>query len=120
MEYIIKVNAQAIETKDKKSKFVVFNTYVKNPNTGEWTKFNVKFGKECKVVDRTSYIYADDTAITINEVGKYPTIYINKVNNQKVIEFDKKDLDKFFKAVEESQKEESPLGDPIEEKDLPF
>lgn len=120
MEYIIKVNAQAIENKEKKSKFVVFNTYVKNPNTGEWTKFNVKFAKECKVVERTSYIYADDTAISINEVGKYPTIFISKVNSQKVIEFDRKDLDKFFKAVEESKQEEAPLGDPVPESDLPF
>ena len=120
MEYIIKVNAQAIENKEKKSKYVVFNTYIKNPENGNWTKFNVKFGKDCKVVERTSYIYADDTAISINEVGKYPTIFISKVNSQKVIEFDKKDLDKFFKAVEESKKEEVNLGEPVAESDLPF
>ena len=120
MEYIIKVNAQAIENKDTKSKFVVFNTYVKNPVTNEWTKFNVKFGKDCKVIERTSYIYADEANISINEVGKYPTLYINKVNSQKVIEFDKKGLDKFFKAVEESKKEEVPLGEPVPESDLPF
>ena len=121
MEFIIKVNAQVIENKTNKNKFIVYNTYVKSEETGEWVKFNVKFGKDCKVIERTSYIYADKEAITINEIGKYPTIYINKVNKQKVIEFDKNNLEKFFK-VSEAEKEdlEHPFGDPIDEKDLPF
>ena len=121
MEFIIKVNAQVIENKTNKNKFIVYNTYVKSEETGEWVKFNVKFGKDCKVIERTSYIYADKEAITINEIGKYPTIYINKVNKQKVIEFDKNNLEKFFKVIEAEKEDlEHPFGDPIDEKDLPF
>ena len=121
MEYVIKVNAQAIENKTTKAKFIVFNTYVKNDN-GEWVKFNVKFAKDIIVkdtgkgiIERTSYIYVTDDAISVDELGKYPTIYIKAVLSQKVIEFDKKSLSKFFKQVESVD-----LGEPIAEEDLPF
>lgn len=125
MEYIIKVNAQAIENKDKKTKFIVFNTYVKSENSGEWVKFNVKFGKDCKVIERTSYIYVNEENISINEIGAYPTIYISKINKQKVIELDKKNLSKFFRTAEEGVKQaeedlNNPLGTPVDESDLPF
>lgn len=130
MEYIIKVNAQAIENKEKKTKFVVFNTYIKSENKDDlgndkWVKFNVKFSKECKIAERTSYIYADGENISINEIGDYPTVFIKKVNKQKVIEFDKKDLAKFFKVanegVEQAEKDlNNPLGEPVKEEDLPF
>ena len=123
MEFIIKVNAQAIENKQTKSKFIVYNTYIKSPDSGEWVKFNVKFGKDCQIIERTSYIYADEENISINEIGKYPTIYISKVNKQKVIEFDKKELAKFFRAVEEVNENDPAkelFGEPIDENDLPF
>ncbi|MBO7714946.1 MAG: hypothetical protein J6S85_15365 [Methanobrevibacter sp.] len=116
MEYVIKVNAQAIESKTNKSKFVVYNTYIKHPMSGEWVKFNVKFSKECKVIERSSYIYLNKEDYSVNTMGKYPTIFINKFNKQQVIEFDKKALDDFFKKVED----EPTLGDPIAEEDLPF
>ena len=116
MEYVIKVNAQAIESKTHKSKFVVYNTYIKHPMSGEWVKFNVKFSKECKVIERSSYIYLNKEDYSVNTMGKYPTIFINKFNKQQVIEFDKKALDDFFKKVED----EPTLGDPIAEEDLPF
>lgn len=121
MEYVIKVNAQAIENKTTKAKFIVFNTYVKNDN-GEWVKFNVRFAKDIIVkdtgkgiIERTSYIYVNDDAISVDELGKYPTIYIKAVLSQKVIEFDKKYLSKFFKVVENAD-----LGEPIPEDELPF
>ena len=121
MEYVIKVNAQAIENKSTHAKFIVFNTYVKNDN-GEWVKFNVKFAKDIIVketgkgiIERNSYIYVDESAISIDELGKYPTIYIKAVLSQKVIEFDKKSLAKFFKQVDSVD-----LGNPIAEEDLPF
>lgn len=116
MEYVIKVNAQVIENKTNKSKFVVYNTYIKHPETGEWIKFNVRFNKECKVIERNSYIYLNKEDYSVNTMGKYPTIYINKFNKQQVIEFDKKALDDFFKKVEE----EPELGEAVAEEDLPF
>lgn len=116
MEYVIKVNAQAIESKTNKSKFVVYNTYIKHPTSGEWVKFNVKFSKECKVIERSSYIYLNKEDYSVNTMGKYPTIFINKFNKQQVIEFDKKALDDFFKKVED----EPTLGEPIAEEELPF
>lgn len=121
MEYVIKVNAQAIESKTNKSKFVVYNTYIKKPNAKEndkdiWVKFNVKFGKECKVIERSSYIYLNKEDYSVNTMGKYPTIFIKKFNKQQVIEFDKKALDDFFKKVED----DPTLGEPIAEEDLPF
>lgn len=120
MQYIIKVNAQAIENKDKKTKFVVYNTYVKNTVNDEWVKFNVKFDKECKIVERTSYIYVNKEDYSVNTLGKYPTIYIKKVAKQQVIEFDKKALDEFFKKVEDEPDLDNPLGSPVNEEDLPF
>ena len=116
MEYVIKVNAQAIESKTNNSKFVVYNTYIKRPTSGEWVKFNVKFSKECKVIERSSYIYFNKEDYSVNTMGKYPTIFINKFNKQQVIEFDKKALDDFFKKVED----EPTLGEPIAEEELPF
>ena len=120
MEYVIKVNAQAIESKTSKAKFVVFNTYIKNGETGEWVKFNVRFNKELKVIERSSYIYLNKEDYSVNTLGKYPTIYINKFNKQQVIEFDKKTLDEFFKKVENEPDTEKPFGDPVAEEDLPF
>ena len=125
MEYVIKVNAQVIENKNNKSKFVVYNTYVKRNVESEndkdlWVKFNVKFSKECKVIERNSYIYLNKEDYSVNTLGKYPTIYINKFNKQQIIEFDKKTLDEFFKKVDNEPDIEHPFGEPVDEKDLPF
>ena len=127
MQYIIKVNAQTIENKEKGTKFVVFNTYIKSEISDEWLKYNVKFSKVAreKLIERTSYIYVDEKDINVNELGKYPEFYIKDFAKQKVIEIDTKNLSKFFKSVEEDIKEaeniiDEPFKNPVEEKDLPF
>lgn len=127
MQYAIKINAQTIESKKDKEKFVVFNTYIKSEITGEWLKYNVKFSKEAreKLVERTSYIYVDKEDIKVNELGKYPEFYIEDIVSQKVIEVDVKNLDKFFKVVKEDvETAESdiaePFKNPVEKDDLPF
>lgn len=132
MELIVKVNVKTIETVDektkKKNKFTVYNTYVKDPNTSEWVKCNVKFkqGEEKPVTD--SYVYADEKEISINEVGKYPTIFINKVNQIRKLKFNNNNLQQYFKTSVEQAKEEMGIPDegtifdaePVDEKDLPF
>lgn len=127
MQYIIKVNAQTIENKENKSKFIVFNTYIKNEENNTWMKYNVKFSKVAreKLIERTSYLYVNKDDITVNEIGKYPEFYIKDFVNQKVINIDTKNLDKFFKTVEEDLKAaekdiEEPFGKPVEKEDLPF
>lgn len=129
MELIVKVNVKSIS--NGKNSFNVYNTYIKDEQSGEWVKFNVKFkqGEEKPVVD--SYVYANDKEISINEIGQYPTVFINKVNKIVKLRFDGKNLSKYFKAVDEGKNEEekdntteenepSIFDDPIDEKDLPF
>lgn len=125
MQYIIKVNAQTIE--NKKNKFVVFNTYIKSEIDDTWFKYNVKFSKEAreKLIERTSYLYVNKEDISVNEMGKYPEFFIKDFANQKVINIEKKDLGKFFKAVNEDLKTaekdiEEPFGEEVKEEDLPF
>lgn len=127
MELIIKVNVQTIENKETKAKFNVYNTFIKNEGDEKWTKFNVKFKKEVKAPEKTSYVYADEKDISINEMGKYPTIFISKVSKVQPINFDKANLSKYFKQAPLTDKEvEDIIGDPfadkepIDPKDLPF
>lgn len=127
MHYIIKVNAQTIENKEKKTKFVVFNTYVKSEIDDTWLKYNVKFSKEAreKLIERTSYLYVNKEDISVNEMGKYPEFYIKDFVSQKVINVETKNLDKFFKTVDEDLKTaekdiEEPFGKSVEEEELPF
>ena len=101
MELIVKVNVKAIES--GKNKFNVYNTYIKDEQSGEWVKFNVKFKQGEQRPDCNSYVYADENEISINELGKYPTIFINKVNKIVKLRFDGADLKKFFRAVDEKQ-----------------
>lgn len=127
MQYIIKVNAQTIENKEKKNKFVVFNTYVKSEIDDTWLKYNVKFSKEAreKLIERTSYLYVNKEDISVNEMGKYPEFYIKDFVSQKVINVETKNLDKFFKTVDEEVKAaekdlEQPFGEEVKKEDLPF
>lgn len=130
MELIVKVNVKKIEGKNG-NKFDVYNTYIKDEENSEWVKFNVKFkqGVERPVVD--SYVYADESEISINEIGNYPTIFINRVNKIVKLRFDSKNLQKYFKAVDdktfvdeiedEMKNADTDIFDsPVEEKDLPF
>lgn len=135
MELIVKVNVKSIS--NGKNSFNVYNTYIKDEQSGEWVKFNVKFkqGQEKPIVD--SYVYADDKEISINEIGTYPTVFINKVNKIVKLRFDGKNLAKYFRQADSEKTEESTeiVGDPfdegddsdsalfdnyVEEKDLPF
>lgn len=130
MELIVKVNVKKIEGKNG-NKFDVYNTYIRDEENSEWVKFNVKFkqGVERPVVD--SYVYADESEISINEIGNYPTIFINRVNRIVKLRFDSKNLQKYFKAVDdktfvdeiedEMKNADTDIFDsPVEEKDLPF
>lgn len=127
MEFIIKVNVQALENKETKAKFNVYNTFIKNENDDKWTKFNVKFGKDVKAPEKNSYVFADEKDISINEMGKYPTLYIGKVSKVQPINFEKANLSKYFKQapLTDEQVAET-IGDPFEDKepvdpkDLPF
>ena len=121
----MKVNAQVIENKTNKSKFTVYNTYIKDEETGNWIKFNVRFGKDCEKPNGNAYIYFDKENLTVNEIGKYPTFFIKKVNKVQPIFFDTKNLNKYFReiceAAEEAEKElDNPFGRPIDESELPF
>ena len=123
MEYVMKVNAQVIENKANKTKFTVFNTYIKDGEN--WVKFNVKFSKDAIQPTGNAYVYFDKDNLSVNEIGKYPTFYIKKVNRIQDIFFDTKNLNKYFKEVSEeldkADKElENPFGTHVEEKDLPF
>ena len=125
MEYVMKVNAQVIENRANKSKFTVYNTYIKDEETGNWIKFNVKFAKDCELPNGNAYIYFDKENLSVNEMGKYPTFYIKKVNKVQPIFFDTKNLNKYFKeigeAVEQAEKDlENPFGRPVDESELPF
>lgn len=127
MQYIIKVNAQIIENKEKKTKFVVFNTYVKSEIDDTWLKYNVKFSKEAreKLIERTSYLYVNKDDISVNEMGKYSEFFIKDFVNQKIINVETKNLDKFFKTVDEDLKTaekdiEEPFGEEVKKEDLPF
>ena len=119
----MKVNAQVIENKVNKSKFMVFNTYIKNGDS--WVKFNVKFDKDTIQPSGNAYIYFDKENLSVNEMGKYPTFYIKKVNRIQDIFFDPKDLGKYFKeiteAIDQAEKDlENPFGRQVDEENLPF
>ena len=126
MELIVKVNVKTIES--GKNKFDVYNTYVKDEKTGEWVKFNVKFKQGVTKPACDSYLYVDEGELSINEIGKYPTLFINKVNSVTPLRFDNKNLAKYFKTtVEEAHeilgvKEGETIFDEkeVDPKDLPF
>ena len=127
MQYAIKVNAQTIKSKKDNEEYIVFNTYIKSIINDEWIKYIVKFSKEAKekLVERTSYIYVDKKDISVNELGKYPEFFIKDFSEQKVIEVDVNNLDKFFKVVDEDLKTAEsdiaePFKNPVDKKDLPF
>ena len=124
MEYVMKVNAQAIENKTTKAKFIVFNTYIKDGDN--WVKFNVKFAKDTEQPKGNAYIYFDKENLSVNEIGKYPTFYIKKVNRIQELVFDTKNLNKYFKEISEAVEKadevdlDNPFGSPVDEADLPF